>query len=184
MAKVKTYAAGRVLNMPGNKPRLPGFHTLGSGDWERGELVPEAHTILRLDSFLHSGHLDEVEVEEEEFRAAIAKYCPEMEEQILLNAGVAPGVVLTGTESTPVQTEQEPEAAADVPEDQRPNTPDSDPEDTPEGPEDPSTLPRTGYEPEDAQADAPAKKAPAKRTPAKRTPARKTTARQARPEEG
>lgn len=102
MATVKTYAAGRLLNMPGNKARLPGMHTIGSGGYERGELVPEAHLILRLDSFLHSGHLDEVEVEEDEFRAAIAQYCPEQEAEILARVGLDPPAVLHGTESTPI----------------------------------------------------------------------------------
>ncbi len=67
---VSTFAAGRRLK-------------LGPTGWrEPGELVPEAHTWPRIDSYLHTGYLKTVQVEETELRAAVAAFCPELEHQI------------------------------------------------------------------------------------------------------
>jgi hypothetical protein len=133
MATVKTYAARRLLNMPGNKARAPGHSVIGSGEYERGELVPEAHLWTNVDSYAGAGSIEEVEVEEEEFRAAIAQYAPEQEQEILARVGLdREGLVLTGTQRTPVhpdevastqdlaglivtpQTNEEPEASPQV----------------------------------------------------------------------
>jgi hypothetical protein len=83
-----TYAARRRLDIP------PGFR-------EPGELVPEAHDWFRLESWLHTGYIVEVEVSEEDFRAAVAQYAPDNSEAILEKAGLADGVVLEGPHKTP-----------------------------------------------------------------------------------
>jgi len=115
MATVKTYAASRLLDMGGGRIREPGYHLLGSGEHDRGQLVPEAHTVLRLDSMLHTGFVEEVEVDEDEFRAAIAEYCPELEDEILAKVGLdREGSVFGGTESAPYHPEEPPASTEEL----------------------------------------------------------------------
>jgi hypothetical protein len=84
---VKTYVARRRLKM-------------GADLWrEPGELVPEAHTWMRIESYLNSGYVRPTEISEDDFRAAVASYCPEESARILELAGVT--ALLTGPRSTP-----------------------------------------------------------------------------------
>lgn len=87
---VKTFRARYDLNM-------------GTSYRENGQLVPEAHAWYRMESWLHTGHIIEAEVSEEDFRAAIAQFCPELEDEILELAGVAEGVELKGPHAIPVR---------------------------------------------------------------------------------
>lgn len=67
---VKTYKVRRRLQMQ-------------PGVWrEADEMIPEAHTWWRVDSWAHTGQLAEVEVDEAEFREAIDKFCPELGDKI------------------------------------------------------------------------------------------------------
>lgn len=84
----KTYAAGRRLK-------------IGDGWREPGDLVPEAYTWLRMQDWLHTGYLKEVDVEDGELRSAISKFCPELSEQILGLAGLDPNVTLHGPQKSP-----------------------------------------------------------------------------------
>lgn len=61
---------------------------IGTAHREHGELVPEAHTWPLIDSLVHSGVLAEAEVEEEEFRAAVERHCPELAERVLAAVGL------------------------------------------------------------------------------------------------
>ena len=85
---VATYRARRRLQMSSDTWREP------------GELVPEAHTWFRLDSYLHTGHIVEAEVDEAEFRQAVREYCPQLAERVLDLAGLA-GAQLEGPRKTP-----------------------------------------------------------------------------------
>lgn len=47
------------------------------GKWRQvGEPVPEAHGWLRLEEWLHTGYLREVELSHDEFRANLKKFVP------------------------------------------------------------------------------------------------------------
>lgn len=92
---VDTYQARRRLKMAPDVWREP------------GELVPEAHTYFRLDSWLHTGYLIEVEVSEKDFRAAVKKFCPDLAKEIDLKAGLAPDVRLTGPHKTPAAPDRQ-----------------------------------------------------------------------------
>lgn len=83
---------------------------LGGGRWrEPGELVPEAHTWFLVEAYLHTGRIVEAQVSEAELRAAIAKFCPELEDRIIEHAGIpAEDVVLEGPHRTPRQRRPKP----------------------------------------------------------------------------
>jgi len=117
MATVKTFAAGRLLDMGGGRVREPVYHQLGDprDPDAHGQLVPEAHTVLRLHTLVYSGYLDEVEVEEDEFRAAIAEYCPELEQEILTAVGLEPpGSVLAGPQNSPYHPDNPPASTEEM----------------------------------------------------------------------
>lgn len=90
MGDVTTYAARRRLKI------APGWR-------EPGELVPEAHTWMRRDDWLHTGYLQAVTVSEADFRAAVAQYAPDSAETILERSGVDEGVHLIGPQNSPVR---------------------------------------------------------------------------------
>lgn len=99
---VKSYKARRRLQM-------------APGVWrEPGELVPEAYTWWRLESWVHTGNLEEVEIEEDELRAAIEQFCPEQGEKIRELAGLSEAV-LEGPRNAPriVATKRKPGPKAD-----------------------------------------------------------------------
>lgn len=90
---IKTYRARRRLKM------LPDV-------WrEPDELVPEAHTWFRVDSWLHTGYMTEAEVTEDEFLAAIERFCPELLQQLSELVGLD-GSVLTGPRQMPKKVAQ------------------------------------------------------------------------------
>lgn len=76
---------------------------MSPGVWrEYGELVPEAHLWYRMESWLHAGKLMAVTVPVEEFKAAVAKYCPEKADALIDAAGIPDDVVPMGYMKTPV----------------------------------------------------------------------------------
>jgi hypothetical protein len=85
---VSTYRAGRRIRLEPDRWREP------------GELVPEAHTWFRLDSYLHTGWLVAVDVEETDLRAAVARFCPDLAATVLTNTGLD-GARLHGPSQTP-----------------------------------------------------------------------------------
>lgn len=85
---VATYKARYRLNM-------------GTGFREFGQLVPEAHTWFRRESYLHTGRLAETTVPKEEFLAAVDEFCPELKERLIPIVGLDPDVVLNGPHRTP-----------------------------------------------------------------------------------
>lgn len=97
-ALVTTYRARRRIKLTGT-------------DWrEPGELVPEAHQWFRTESWLHTGWLEQVEIDEAAFRAAVSQWCPSDSAAILSLVGLD-GTRLTGTRSTPAAGSAEPAAA-------------------------------------------------------------------------
>lgn len=74
---VDTYRAVRTLKIDGEK-RWP------------GELVPEAHTWLRVGNAEHSGYIKLVRVPESEFDQAVANYCPDLAQSLAEKAKGAP----------------------------------------------------------------------------------------------
>lgn len=90
---IHTYRARRRLQMQPGVWREP-LDADGPGD-----LVPEAHTWFRVDSWLHTGYLEEADVTEDEFRDAVAEFCPDIEDRVLELAGVT--AALEGTHKTP-----------------------------------------------------------------------------------
>ena len=88
--QVATFRARRRLDIH------PGFR-------EPGELVPEAHTWFRRESWLHTGYLEEATVGEKEFRAAVHKYVKDKDEvaSILERAGLDDNVRLEGPMGMP-----------------------------------------------------------------------------------
>jgi len=73
---IKTYTAGRRL-------------LIGETHREPGEPVPEAHVWFRPDDWAHTGYMHEVEVPEDDFRAAVRKHAPDQEQAILERVGLA-----------------------------------------------------------------------------------------------
>ena len=75
-----------------------------AGNWrEPEELVPEAHTWFMLDSWLHTGNIVETKISEQDLRAAIAQYCPELKPRLLELTGLDPDVDLNGAHKSPVR---------------------------------------------------------------------------------
>lgn len=102
MTTVKTYKVRRRLQMQ-------------PGVWrEAGELVPEAHTWWRVDSWEHTGQIELVDVDEAELRAAIDKFCSDQGEKIRELTGLGDAVLL-GDRKTPrvVATKRKSDAKAD-----------------------------------------------------------------------
>jgi len=86
---VNTYRARRRIKVAPDRWREP------------GELLPEAHLIFRMESLLHTGQIVEAkDVPDEEFRAAVQRFCPEQAEQIFDRVGLT-GASLRGPRSTP-----------------------------------------------------------------------------------
>ena len=75
--------------------------TLYNGVWREDGLIPEANTFFLIDNLVHTGYLDEVQVEETEFRAAVAKLPNDQQEQVIINAGLHPDFDLEGARGTP-----------------------------------------------------------------------------------
>jgi len=67
--KVNTYRAQRYLTINGEK-RAP------------GELVPEAHTWLRVGNIEHTGYIKNEQVSEKDFDEAVQKYCPDLADRL------------------------------------------------------------------------------------------------------
>lgn len=67
--KVNTYRAQRILTINGEK-RAP------------GELVPEAHTWLRVGNIEHTGYIKNEQVSEKDFDEAVQKYCPDLADRL------------------------------------------------------------------------------------------------------
>jgi hypothetical protein len=84
---IQTYRARYRLQM------APGVWREPTGPDGLGELVPEAHTWFRVDSWLHQGQITEAEVSEEDFRAAVEKYCPDLAERIYELVGLGDNLV-------------------------------------------------------------------------------------------
>ena len=72
-----------------------------NGVWREDGLIPEAHDFYLIDNLVHTGFLDEVDVPEEEFRAAVAKLPEAQQEHILIKAGLHPDYTLEGARRTP-----------------------------------------------------------------------------------
>ena len=87
---IATYAARRRIKIDPKRWREP------------GELVPEAHTWFRVDSYLHTGWLSQVRVEQAELRAAVETFCPTLGAQIYQLTGLD-GTALTGAHRSPIQ---------------------------------------------------------------------------------
>ncbi len=66
---IQTYRASRELKM-------------GAGYRYPGDLVPEAATWFRVESFVHTGYLREVDVTEKAYVDAVQSYCPDMAEEL------------------------------------------------------------------------------------------------------
>lgn len=66
-----------------------------------GELIPEAHTFFAHEHLLHTGEIEDTEVEEAEFRAAVEQYCPELAEQIYDRVGLSDDVAVQGPQNSP-----------------------------------------------------------------------------------
>jgi hypothetical protein len=63
---------------------------IGPGHWrEPDEPLPEAHLYFRLESYLHTGYVSEVELSEADLLSAIERYCPELRAAILARLGIA-----------------------------------------------------------------------------------------------
>ena len=117
-----------------------------NGVWREDGLIPEAHDFYLIDNLVHTGFLQEVDVPEDEFRAAVKKLPKAQQEGILIKAGLHPDYALLGERRTPHHV--------DMPPTHQPQ-----PFLTP--------LKEPAPEPEHAEK-APAKKAPAKKAPAKK----------------
>lgn len=97
---VKTYVARRRMQF-----RTDHWHNPAAKGtpWQEGDIVPEAHVMFRVDSWLHSGHLGQVEVPVAKFRAALNRcdLSPAKRQRILHAAGLGPAK-LEGPRNTPV----------------------------------------------------------------------------------
>ncbi len=78
---------------------------------EFGQLVPEAHAWRVKESWLHAGKLSEATVTEADFRAALAEYCPEQADALLVLAGVGKDITLMGAPKTPIRRAPAPKVA-------------------------------------------------------------------------
>lgn len=87
--QVETYRARRRLQINSNTWREP------------GELVPEAHGWPRVESYLHTGWLEEAKVSPDEFAQAVQEHAPEQKDRLFELAGLSEGVVLQGPHKTP-----------------------------------------------------------------------------------
>lgn len=90
---INTFRALRTLKIAGEK-RWP------------GQLVPEAHTWLRVGNFTHTGYLKEVQVPEAEFDAAVADFCPGLTEVLASKAKGTPVASSDDTKFTGFQTDE------------------------------------------------------------------------------
>jgi len=75
---------------------------IGADLWrDPPELVPEAHTWYRRDSIEHTGMIEAAkDVDEQEFRDAVERYCPELADTIYSLTGLN-GTDLVGPHKTP-----------------------------------------------------------------------------------
>lgn len=85
---VLSYRAGRVLK-------------IGEGYRQPGEPLPEGVTWFRIDNYVHTGYVDEVQVEPEELLAWIEQYCPQLKQQVAELSGLPDDIDLTGPHRTP-----------------------------------------------------------------------------------
>lgn len=65
---------------------------IGESWREPGELVPEAATWFRVDSLVHHGRLVLIDVDDADLDAAVARYCPDLAEQITATPATAAAV--------------------------------------------------------------------------------------------
>lgn len=72
---IESYQARRPLKMGADK-RMP------------GELVPEAHTWLRVEHHVHCGNMTKVPLDEQQFQEAVQKYSPDLAEMLQIITGV------------------------------------------------------------------------------------------------
>lgn len=61
---------------------------IGLEQRQPGQLVPEAHTFNLVESLIHGGFLVRQNVQEDEFRGAVEKFCPEMAIELSSITGV------------------------------------------------------------------------------------------------
>lgn len=74
---------------------------IGENFREPGELVPEAITWFRRESYEHTGRIIAAQVPMAELQAAVEQYCPELATQIYELSGVTDGVITEGPQSKP-----------------------------------------------------------------------------------
>ena len=125
-----------------------------NGVWREDGLIPEAHDFYLIDNLVHTGFLEEVDVPEEEFRAAVAKLPEDQQENILIRAGLHPDYVLLGARRTPHHVEMPPTHQPQLLQPLK----------------EPRPEPGKPVRQPEAPPDEEAKKAPAKKAPAKKAP--------------
>lgn len=144
---------------------------IGESWREPGELVPEAVTWFRVDSLVHHGRLIKVDVADDTLAAAVARYCPDLADEITeapqpVAVAIDPTYpnIPPGHLSDIIGTDAEAAFTAALEADE-PMPPPAEPA-QPRGP---------GVSAPEPVKAAPAKAAPAKRAPAKTTPRKRPT---------